>query len=120
MSSISDIAEAYREGKKLYKEVLSREVYPHFMMTELYGENKGEILNTVAEGDSLEYMDHLIKDKHMAKRFQLIYVDPPFFSKSRYQASFCVTSRDMKRSPVIKVDAYDDSRSCLLYTSRCV
>lgn len=53
MSSISDIAEAYREGKKLYKEVLSREVYPHFMMTELYGENKGEILNTVAEGDSL-------------------------------------------------------------------
>lgn len=111
MSSISDIAEAYREGKKLYKEVLLREVYPHFMMTELYGENKGEILNTVAEGDSLEYMDHLIKDKHMAKRFQLIYVDPPFFSKSRYQASFCVTSRDMKRSPVIKVDAYDDSRS---------
>ncbi len=115
MRGIADIARAYKDGKMQYGEISSRKMRPEFAVTEIYGENSRKISNTIAKGDSLEYMDYLIKERCMSERFQLIYVDPPFFSKSRYQASFCVTSKDMKRSPLIKVDAYDDSRSADMY-----
>lgn len=115
MSSIHDIINAYKDGKDQYQEVLSRKTIPDFKVSEIYGKEKGEPVDTVAEGDSLEYMDFLIKEKDLSDKFQLIYVDPPFFSKSMYQASFCVTLENMKKSSPIKIDAYDDSKAGNMY-----
>ena len=45
----------------------------------------------------------------MAGKIQLIYVDPPFFSNAKYQSSVQITGRDGKKSPVLKVGAYEDT-----------
>lgn len=62
----------------------------------------------IGVGDNLQYMNWLLKEKDMAGKIQLIYVDPPFFSGSRYQVSVQIESRKLGRSPVIRTGAYDD------------
>jgi len=62
----------------------------------------------IGMGDNLRYMNWLLKEKDMAGKIQLIYVDPPFFSGSRYQVSVQIESRKLGRSPVIRTGAYDD------------
>lgn len=42
--------------------------------------------NIVSEGDNLEFMKFLIETMDMKGRINLIYVDPPFFTKLRYEA----------------------------------
>lgn len=39
----------------------------------------------------------------------MIYVDPPFFTNAKYQSSVQITGRDGKKSPVLKVGAYEDT-----------
>lgn len=62
----------------------------------------------IGAGDNIEYMAWLLKEKDMAGKIQLIYVDPPFFSGSNYQVSVQIESRKLGRSPVINTGAYED------------
>ena len=66
-------------------------------------------MNRIAAGDNLDYMVWLLKEKQMAGKIQLIYVDPPFFSNAKYQSSVQITGRDGRKSPVLKVGAYEDT-----------
>ena len=65
-------------------------------------------VSRIASGDNLEYMLWLLKAKGMKGKIQLIYVDPPFFSNAKYQASVQIQGADGTKSPVLKVGAYDD------------
>ncbi len=65
--------------------------------------------NRIAAGDNLEYMAWLLREKDMAGKIQMIYVDPPFFTNAKYQSSVQITGRDGKKSPVLKVGAYEDT-----------
>ncbi|MBQ6621592.1 MAG: site-specific DNA-methyltransferase [Mogibacterium sp.] len=63
--------------------------------------------SAVACGDNLHYMKWLL-DQGYAGRFQTIYIDPPFFSKSKYDA--VVSVRDAEnRLCKIRHQAYDDT-----------
>ncbi|MBQ9015447.1 MAG: site-specific DNA-methyltransferase [Firmicutes bacterium] len=66
-------------------------------------------MNRIAAGDNLDYMLWLLKEKHLAGKIQLIYVDPPFFSNAKYQSSVQITGSDGRKSPVLKVGAYEDT-----------
>lgn len=68
----------------------------------------GKIDGKIAAGDNLEYMMHLLKNEDMCGKLQLIYVDPPFFSGSRYEASVRLESEKLGDSGLLKVGAYDD------------
>ncbi len=71
-------------------------------------EAPGEI-GRIAAGDNLDYMLWLLREKKMAGKIQLIYVDPPFFTNAKYQSSVQITGADGEKSPVLKVGAYEDT-----------
>lgn len=107
MLKLTELAEAYEAGEKIYADALESEDTPVFCTEEEYG----EALDTIAQGDNLKYMIYLLKEKNMAGKLQLIYVDPPFFSGGKYQASVRLESELLGKSSLIKLEAYDDSWS---------
>lgn len=110
MNRLIEITEAFTEGEKKYKEIMESEECVGFLANEYYGTDNicGDMTNRTADGDNLQYMKFLIKEKKLDGMMQLIYVDPPFFSNGKYQASVKIESDILGQSPLIKVGAYDD------------
>ena len=111
MITLTELTKAYEDGRALYEAMMNCSESadkPKFRYTEEYG---AEPVNTVSLGDNLEYMMHLIKEKDMAGKIQLIYVDPPFFSSGKYQASIRLESEMLGKSSLMKLEAYDDNWS---------
>lgn len=109
MSSLSVLAEAFREGVREYREITESDSYCDFTVDEIYhSADNQEILNRIGNGDNLQYMNYLIKKHDMKGKFQLIYVDPPFFSDSRYLATARLESEVLGKSDLIRTGAYDD------------
>ncbi len=105
MISLSDLTTAYEEGKVLFQEAIDSDKQYEFRETERYGNPES---NTICLGDNLDYMVYLLKEKDMAGKIQLIYVDPPFFSSGKYQASLRLESKTLGNSSLMKIQAYDD------------
>lgn len=106
MISILDVAGAFDDGRRLFRKLMETSSFPVFRAEEMYGEPKDG--NIIAQGDNLDYMMYLLKERNMAGKLQLIYVDPPFFSKGQYQASFRLKSEILGKSSLMKAGAYDD------------
>ena len=102
-----EIGEAFREGYRQYEEALSSVDGGKFQVSEEYG---GAAENRIAVGDNLRYMAYLLREGAMEGKIQLIYVDPPFFSNSKYEASLRLCSEKLGTSKVLKVGAYDDRK----------
>lgn len=64
----------------------------------------------LAQGDNLEFISSLIHRHNMAGKLQLVYIDPPFFSKASYDAAIQLKSPEIEDAPAIKPMAYDDYR----------
>ncbi len=62
----------------------------------------------IGAGDNLDYMVWLLKDRDLKGKLQLIYVDPPFFSGARYQASVQLQTEKLGKSDILKAGAYSD------------
>lgn len=113
MNRILEVANALTEGREAYENIMKLDGYISFGVDEIYypgmEEKKGPAAGSVVSGDNLEYMEYLIKEKNMAGKIQLIYVDPPFFSNSKYQASVRLETDKLGKSQLIKTGAYDDT-----------
>ena len=113
MSKVYDVLNAIENGRALYEDIMNREGCCSYEVQEIYCLDKkrgtgNEYENVLASGDNLAYMEYLLKKQNMAGKIQLIYVDPPFFTNSKYQASVRLESSKLGKSPVIKTGAYDD------------
>ncbi len=108
MSKVYDVLNAIENGRVLFEEIMSRESCPDYRTDEIYGNGPESEADMLASGDNLVFMEYLLKKKDMAGKIQLIYVDPPFFTNSKYQASVRLESSKLGKSPVIKTGAYDD------------
>lgn len=104
MISLRDLTKAYEDGRQLYEKAMKTAYNPGFKVTEKYGDSD----NVICHGDNLEYMIYLIREKNMAGKLQLIYIDPPFFSSGKYQASIRLESEMLGNSSLMKLEAYDD------------
>ena len=80
MITLTELTKAYEDGKALYEAMLEDHEAAAFRTTEEYGSDP---VNTVSLGDNLDHMMYLLKEKDMAGKIQLIYVDPPFFSSGK-------------------------------------
>ncbi|MBQ3322967.1 MAG: site-specific DNA-methyltransferase [Firmicutes bacterium] len=114
MSRIQDVTRALRDAKRAYERIMKRKRYTNFYTNEVYAPGHSEAqgkepCNTLAACDNLAYMEYLLKEKDMAGKIQLIYVDPPFFSNSKYQVSVRLESDKLGKSPTIRTGAYDDT-----------
>jgi DNA modification methylase len=58
--------------------------------------------------DNLGVMKALARDGR-AGAFDLIYIDPPFFSRTNYEAEIKLESRDGKKIPALRQAAYSDA-----------
>ncbi|MEG0829827.1 MAG: site-specific DNA-methyltransferase [Anaerovoracaceae bacterium] len=65
--------------------------------------------NLLAHGDNLDFINYLCNQKNMEGKIQLIYMDPPFYSKANYEAAIKFNSDKVKDIPLIKPLAYKDS-----------
>lgn len=75
-----------------------------FSVTEKIGHGD----NVLAKGDNLSFMKYLLDQKDMAGKINLIYIDPPFFSKANYGTELKLHSEKISKIPVIKQKAYHD------------
>lgn len=107
MLKLTELTDAYEEGQEIYHKAREDADTACFRTEEEYGRP----LNTIAQGDNLEYMIYLLREKDMAGKLQLIYVDPPFFSGGKYQASIRLESEILGKSSLMKLEAYDDKWS---------
>ena len=117
MSRINEVMKALSQSRRMYQRIMKRKRYTHFYTNEIYapggkgipGADDACPENILASCDNLEYMEYLLKGENMAGKFQLIYVDPPFFSNSKYQVSVRLESDSLGKSPAIRTGAYDDT-----------
>lgn len=110
MSDLENMIKAFQDGCAEYdrsRGVLRQDL---FEVREIYGKMAAAAQETgrIALGNNLEYMYHICRNHKLEGSLQLIYVDPPFFSKSKYQASIRLKSPVLGKSCSIKIDAYDD------------
>ena len=110
MTLLETVMDAFNKGKKQYEDMMAWAELPEFAVWEEYGrpDAREDFRNAVALTDNVTYMAHLVKNQGMAGKIQLIYVDPPFFSKGKYQASVRINSELAGKSDIIKTGAYDD------------
>ena len=78
------------------------------MSGETSDENTTNFDNQLVYGENLSYMKYLFEKQKMGGGIQLIYVDPPFYSGSNYQASIRIESPLLESIPSIKPLVYDD------------
>lgn len=99
MSLIAKIPDILKEAQEEYEKCRQQA----FRAVYQYGDDDSG--NIVSEGDNLEFMKFLIETMDMKGRINLIYVDPPFFTKLRYEA-------------VVKMPATDENISIPAYTDK--
>ena len=96
-SVIEQILEGIKAGRSLYERLATSD-----------GEVKAiEAMGSeLCRGDNLPYMKDLL-NRGYAGKFNLIYIDPPFFTRSSFNASIVLKDAEGKKHPVHHL-AYDD------------
>lgn len=103
MTTIEQILEGIKRGRALYESVQGS---VSVKKAEESADSAGEALNELYLGDNLAYMNGLL-EKGYGGAFKLLYIDPPFFTRSSFNASVNVTGSDGKSHKVHHL-AYDD------------
>jgi len=62
----------------------------------------------LVKGDNVKWMRHMLDTGYKGK-INLIYIDPPFFSKANYDTIIKIDSDKVKDLPAIKLSAYEDT-----------
>lgn len=98
MTVIEQILEGINKGRAMYESV-------HGSLATA-DEKPGSEASELCLGDNLEYMRELL-DRGYAGAFRLIYIDPPFFTRSSFNASVSVRDANGASHKVHHL-AYDD------------
>lgn len=116
MKELTELINAYAEAVKEYGRLMDGEAPAGFARQETYGDGKNEM----AFGDNEGYMLDLIRNRGMAGKLQVVYIDPPFFAKEKFMSSIRLRSEVLGDSKVLKIGAYDDhiSESLEVYLTR--
>ncbi|MDD3350389.1 MAG: site-specific DNA-methyltransferase, partial [Eubacteriales bacterium] len=94
-----------------YQKIINAASPEAFSLTELCGGSASEECsnNILAMGDNATFMKYLLEKKNLAAKIDLIYIDPPFFSRADYGAEIKLTSEKEGKIPVMKQKAYHDT-----------
>ncbi|MDD2216499.1 MAG: site-specific DNA-methyltransferase, partial [Eubacteriales bacterium] len=112
MSMIMKLPLIMEEGRRAYEAILSSTECSAFELTEMVGtvpENSSNIFNILARGDNISFMKYLMVEKGLKESLNLIYIDPPFFTKSNYGMEIKLKTDNISRIPTIKQKAYQDT-----------
>lgn len=104
MSLLASLPRIVEDCRLEYERSLSLEEPALFHLRDQMG-SAGE--NQLILGDNLDWLRHLVRHKATMQKISLIYVDPPFYSGSNYQAEVRISSQKQKIKG-IKSKAYED------------
>lgn len=109
MSLIFSLPSILEESRREYKIIKdTHEQGSAFYPVEQIHGREGETSSILARGDNLEFIQYLLREKDMEGKLQLVYMDPPFYSKASYDAVIRLKSEKIGETPAIKPLAYDD------------
>lgn len=100
MNLINNLLSIENESKELVHGIKAGS----YIATEKIGQGQ----NILLQGDNLPFMKYLLEQKDLQGKINLIYIDPPFFSKSNYGSEIKLHSDKIKNIPVMKQKAYHD------------
>jgi site-specific DNA-methyltransferase (adenine-specific) len=112
MGLIMKLPHIMDESRKAYEEIMATAGAGSYTLKEQAGKGKekGDLSeNILARGDNLHFMKFLIDEKGLEGKLNLIYIDPPFFSKAHYGAEIKLRSHKIKNIPIMKQKAYSDT-----------
>jgi len=112
MSLIMKLPGIMDESRKSYEGIMAAEDSGRYILKELAGkssETPERSSNILARGDNLSFMKFLMSDKGLDGKIKLIYIDPPFFTKTQYGSEIKLRSDKVQTIPVIKQKAYSDT-----------
>lgn len=125
MSLIGSLPSILEESRKEYEAMkeAAGEGRPFFPVEQVNKREKGGAVspaeqesgreelppNMLAHGDNLAFIQYLLRERDMEGKLQLVYMDPPFYSKASYDAVIRLKSEEIPDAPAIKPTAYDDS-----------
>lgn len=111
MSLINQLPEIMEDSRRIYSQWKSqrqkRLLLRQYETAEQVGEPDSN--NRLVLGDNQEYMRYLLHEEKLAGQLALIYVDPPFYSKTNYDATICLKSQRIGKIPEMKQCAYHDT-----------
>ena len=85
MSLMKAFPEILDAGKREYENMKAGRFFPAEELLPTEGSSNGW-KNLLALGENGAFMKALLQDENMAGQIQMVYIDPPFFSKSSYDA----------------------------------
>lgn len=125
MSLIGKLTDILAESRAEYEEIMSgngsefrvdsmfgADAHGGFssdMNSELRGADSAPDGNLLAVGDNTAFMRWLMHECGMAGKVQLIYIDPPFYSRANYGSEIKLSSEKLGKMPAMKQIAYTDS-----------
>lgn len=109
MSLLRTLPNILEESRAEYEQLKCRKILPDLFSPEEIIGNEPIDSQILAQGDNLDFMRYLIDIKGMGGQLQLIYVDPPFYSKANYEASIPLNSQKVKGLPSMRPLAYGDT-----------
>lgn len=105
MSLIMELPGILEAGRKEYEEMKAGT----YCRTAETGAADAEWKNMIACADNGPFMKHLLEEGDLAGKVQMVYIDPPFFTKSNHEASVHVNRPDGEKGTLsAKHLAYDD------------
>jgi site-specific DNA-methyltransferase (adenine-specific) len=126
MSLLLKLPQIIEKSKEEYERILKTPDYQELVLTEMVGaagsmrvckndesshddDGPTDMVNLLVNSDNLRFMSHLLKSKEMSGNIDLIYIDPPFYSKADYGTEIKIQSDKVKSIPIIKQTAYHDT-----------
>jgi len=100
MSMIYRLPLILEESKLLYQSIQAGS----FSVSEKIGTGD----NILACSDNLPFMKYLVEQYDLTGKINLVYIDPPFFSKASYASEIKLHSEKISTIPVMKQKAYHD------------
>lgn len=116
MTVFEEIKSGFESGQNIYDQTLIEYDYCKFTPIIRIGEKSAESDGVLALGDNLDYMTYL-RLNNTATDIKLIYIDPPFFSKSKYNAVINIPVKggeDVSLKHIVYDDRYERSLSCYI------
>lgn len=109
MATIAEIHRGVEYGRELFERLMRSEAADAspFEYTEKHVYDEEGLQSELALGDNLRYMRWLLAQGYGGK-LKLIYLDPPFFTKAKYNATVKVKDAEGKSHRVHHL-AYDDT-----------
>ena len=111
MSLLMKLPIILEDSYAVCKEILSAPAGDAFSVTEIIGKEQQGTLpaNTVALGDNIAFIKYLLTEKHLGGKVDLIYIDPPFFSRADYGTEIKLHAGKDTKIPAMKQKAYHDT-----------